>query len=579
MKNISLLLRQLFHKPNKQFSHRLRVSLLRHFSEENKHIEGKMYFLVSEKPEEQFKHDLRAALLQKMSMKKKSQWKKTFSSFRTKAALSFATVLLFSVALFGLSSTGVASGTTSLSSFSGKVFIGKQSVLEDGEALVSGETITTKENSFATLSFFEDSLVRMDENTEITITNLTPHTLRADLGEVKITLQKGRIWVRSASANEQYSHFIVSQGWYETVLDFGGAAEIFAQKQELVVSVWDRIVRIVPPVGEEFVLSQNEKFTHSFLSEKRENILPETKKDQWTLYNLQEDYAFFHSFVLQKIKQQAEQNKSTIAKIKEVFTGESKEQELENFFFDTLALIADGQAKDTLSFLHDFEEKVRSFAKKEPEKAEAFLSSTEKSLTFVLPDSPFFPVKERVSVLKSEISKTLLAAEKSRTERLWQASALASAGHTIVAKSIVQESTDFHAQNTEKMTPEILGERESQMVALAQIEEQEELSDFAEDAQEELIEKTKTALVRPGFPHTSVNKNNTKKAQEIIRKVKKYKSITGQHNTLLAQLHTIKNTAENISLVIEIKNRLPDNLQGEAQRKILDILAAERKKH
>lgn len=575
MEKITALLRHMFSPPRPEFSRRLKKTLLKKFSGNQKILEGQLYFLLPQVPKTTFEKQLRKRLLSSVPRKKRVFSSHIFSSFRAPALLLAPIFLFFTFAAIGFFPTGSASGKTILSSFSGDVEVNGARVTEKNTPLSPSYIIATRAQSSAVLSFFEDSLVRMDEHTSIRLDTLAPHPLRPDLGEVELTLLSGRIWVKNASSDERYSRFLVNNEKYRVVLDFGGAVEISANKQEYIVRVWDKIARVID--GErEILLAQGEEYFASFFIKKRRDIAEHYAQDDlWVAYNLQEDAMLANSFLFQKIEAQNAATQSALEKIKSVFSGTDADmQEIEDFFFDTLSLLAHGKSTDTTTFIRDFRKKVLDFSRISPQKTEAFLVSAEKSLSFVPPRSPLFSIREQITHLREEIAQSVIAREKVRTQQLWNARLLARAGHTDAAQHIIQRniSTDTDTSS------EVLEERELQMVALGEMEKDDALEDIAENAQTLLVQKTQKTLTRPGFP-TRSQMNTRRKAEEVIRIVKKYTSETGQRNTLIARLRAIPNTTENLALVLEIKKRLPEHLRNIAKRKILDILAAERKKH
>lgn len=559
----------------------MKEGLMQKFSRSESYIEGELFFLVPEKPRQEFVTDLKASLLAEMPQKKR-----TWSSRKAKYSVGiFGSIMatsfvLFGTLLFGVSPQGKASNATLISGLFGQVFVEENHVATPGMSLEEGALLESGPHSGVTVRFFEDSLLRMDENTKLTITKLKTHPIRNDLGEVHVQLESGRIWVRNFSPHDQHSKFIVLAQDHTVTLDIGGAADISFQKQEFMVRVWERMLRIASILDEdERLLSEGEKFATKLTTEKHNNLTPEDSEELWVRFNKQEDTSVQSMFIENKITKDQEYTATGLEKLRSAFISpfsESKDeslQEVEELFFEALSEIT--KQKDPMNahwVLFTFEEKLKGLHKNHPEEADAFLVSAEKTLSSILPSSPLFSIQQRISVLRAEYEEqNTLVKEKQRTQRLWQASRLADAGHVALAQAIVAESTNIETYEEETLV-EVLDEREKQIAALSTIPQE----NIIEEAEEILLKNT-SALVRPGFPQKT-EKDTEEKAHEVIRKVKQYESDIGKKNTLRAHLNKIENNIENVSLVVEIKNRLPEELQEEAQRKILDIVSEEKRK-
>jgi hypothetical protein len=576
--------------PRSSFSQHLRKKLMHHFFRDDYFFVRFLCHLKSISPKENFRNVLRNELLSAYSPQTShvphiSLLWRFFRAILLSGASAFVLILIFSPS-FQQSS---ASNNTIITAFFGEVSLVEKNIsskLHTPKTPVSEDTeIRTGKYSGATVRFFEDSVLRMDENTKISVEVLTPNPLQGDIGSVSVSLHSGRIWVKTFSADEHFSHFLVQLPQNSVTLSSEGSLDASVINTNEEIRSWKRFVRVQDMNKEEYILLEGNMFSQNGERRSIRSLSPRDFETDWVLENKAEDEILNAFFVEEKIQQKREKNLGALQKVKKTFvspfsnTTNEEVLELENIFFESLSLISyqtNTNIKDML--LKNFEKESKRLFKTRPEEVLAFLASAEKILSSALPDSPLFTMKETVETLQIEFAKEsdrTLVVEKQRTKRLWEANQLASTGQMQLAEKIVREhSEDLHVE-PEKV-PEILTERQEQIIALEQIGTESQLTGIAEEAEKKLIQNV-SSIVRPGFP-TGTQQKPQEKAYEIIRRVKKYGSDRGRENTLRIQLEDIDNTIKNIPVLLELKKRLPETLHEKVDQKILIILSDARKK-
>ncbi len=549
--------RLLLPSPRKEFSESLRKKILLSCESEN---------LLSEfplpHPCPEFTRMLRAKLLlstrapsslhifSRFSPKKIVRFSRTFSGIAVAILLFFGTLPAF------FSSSTLATEGTRLSDFQGEVIIvrdgGAETVATNDIFLGSGAIIETKEDSFAEIRFFEDSVLRLDQNTRVKIELLTPHRARSDLGHIQVFLESGRAWVRSFSTETDFSEFSLRINGAAILSKNGAAIEAITDSSERTFLVHDRSARLFAN-GTEYFLPAGK----SWSSDSEMTISSFSESDEWAQHNLAADRVLAEALIQEKIVAQKE---GFLASLRDIFVFQT---ETEKMFFEIVSSSFDH--RDISEYFVKFSKRVRDDFAKNPESTRAFLAAAQKNLVGILPDSPLFSLKTQMENLGNDLENipAAVAAESKKTTRLWEARDLAAQGKTELAAEIVSETVSEEIPNPLPGI-EILEEKTEQIAAIAEIPETQAEED-----------KIIAELPRLGLQGLSRPKGDpVKTAQDIVRRVKIYESESGQENTLRFHLKEVSDLAT----LVEIRRRLPENLAEIVNEKIFVVLNLETKK-
>lgn len=544
--------------PKKSFSKELRRSLLVEAQSESFF----RFFLPRPRPE--FSSSLRKKLLLSGFSRSPRAFsssrfsKKIFSGYSRVFSGILATTLLFfwGVPLFFASPIRATEGTR-ISDFQGSVRLlrdgGEETVVTNDIFLNAGTTLETKDNSFAEVRFFEDSILRLDSNTRIKIELLAPHYARSDLGHIQVSLESGRAWVRSFSAETDFSEFSLRIEGAAILSKNGAAIEAMTSSFESSFLVHDRSARLFSggteyflPAGQSWISLQSGSKIASF-----------SESDEWAEQNLRADRVIVQALLQEKM---AAQKESFLKTLTEFF---GPPTETEEVFFDLVSQSFD--EKDISENFERFSVRIHDDFSKNPEATLAFLAAAEKNFAGVLPDSPLFVLKTKMEILSDKIGNVpdAVAAESKKTTRLWEARDLATLGKADLAAEIVSETVSEEVFN-ENPSPSVLEEKTEQIAAISEIPET--------NADEEKIIAELPHLALRGL--NKPKSDPIQSAQEIVRRVKIYESEAGQENTLRAHL----NEVSDLATLSEIRRRVPENLVSTVNERIFVILDLERKK-
>ncbi len=170
-----------------------------------------------------------------------------FRYFRT----VFAGVLLFvftisSVFLFPLNiPVTQAARSTYFEEVSGQVLIlrsGKFLPATVNFALQEGDVILTKDNSFASVRFFDDSVSRLSSNTQIALKRLSSEPFNPVATQIELLLQSGRSWFRVLNLVDEKSLFTVQTSQVAASVSKRAAFDLRVRPYENYLSVFDNIV-------------------------------------------------------------------------------------------------------------------------------------------------------------------------------------------------------------------------------------------------------------------------------------------------------------------------------------------------
>ncbi len=517
--------------------------------------------------------------------------KVAFRALRGVASVTAAFAVIVSGLFFSASLPTQASDDTFITEFYGDV----QMVRDDRMQRVSGENlilsrgsvVSTKENSGATIRFFEDTVMRLDENTIMRVESLEPHEARSDLGFAAVTLVKGRAWVRTYSVNEEFSRFVVRYVNGAMILDSGGAADIEVSSATMRANVWHRTASFVRPENQILVSEGSQYVWRSALNSEAIGPIDDTKgQTAWVQQNLVADKEIENTFIANKIERREQELVERMGAMQSSFRlpfGDSEPQELtdlEDIFFIALQELFFSPEGESAS-LNAFVDKTREIFPEYRDEVIAFMASAQKTLANVLPDSPLYSMKEAIDTLQEEFlneQERIVAREKRKTERLWEAKTLANTGNVALAEEIVRqaEQDESGEEVPEEFAAVVLEEKQEQIAAIGRLE-QEGVSSQATENLETSIMNESSELLRPGFDFGSKT-DHREEAFEIVSSIKIYENEVGQRNTLRIKLRQISNTAESLQLLTELKKRLPENLQGEVNDKVFSILNDERKR-
>lgn len=554
-------------KTEKKFKEDLKKSL----------IEDEDYFMNyqfselrdSISPRELFKQKLKSKLI--LKHKRKSR----IYSFALKSIALTSLAFLFFLIISTKSPETIAFRETNIDSFYGNVRVTQENqnykINHENFGIVNNARITTENNSYATISFFEDSVIRIEENTSIEIKSLKPSDIAQDIGRVVIKINHGKIWVKSSAVDSYSSNFNVFTKDINLILAPNASVDISVKNNNFEqVRVWDENIKIVTNKDEISVFNGDKINKDNII---RKIDFNEYQTD-WVQDNIKKDQYFINKFFGSYFEKQL--------KISNVFESinfdKEKPEEIVkkingNYFF-IMNEIINQESYNVNTLIVNFYEDFINFDKKYHKEALLTLTSIEKKFQYFYLEHDLNKIDKVLFDIRNDIEKNneIVKQEKILTKKIERVKILAKQGNKKRAekelKTIAEtKKNDKVKTKNKKDVEKILRERKKQLLDLKNIEN----LGMQKDTVQKVVEKTEEdtyVLTRPGFP----NKNNKITSKKIIDNVNVYSSAKGKRNTLVNMLKNVDDKKENIGMLIEIKGEIPEEFKHLIDRKIMNIM-------
>lgn len=551
-------------------------------------------------PSAKLKYSFLSSLLNKEDERDKGFWGwiKFHKILATVSAFILFMVFTFSIYVFPIS----AEEKTYISSISGIVEIGKIDndefkIAHNEIILDSGSKIRTGENSNTEIIFFEDSIIRLDSNTEIEIQKLLPNAFFGQIGDVVVNLNFGKIWVKSFGTNKEYSAFEVHSG---DIVVFPQKATFDLHRDGNLNSlkVFERSVKVS-------YRGVRNRETLTLISEKQVSInlrgmgeiidiLPEYKVSSWVVDNLQKDKIHIDNFIKEKTESISNtENFSDFVISLKPDSADKFFNKAENSFRSALRNIVKNNndlAKEELKNFTENLKKAIDMDSRIKNRIGIFVENENKYLQFITPENNLYIAKQSLQEAKELIADNIrIVKEENAIEKLWETKKLVNSQNQANRKLAVnhletfvshQESEEFSESSTDpEMRAELLDKKSEELQIISKLSEKVDMNNETVDKVEEkvisdVIEFSKSEIVRPGFPGSF--KHET--IEDYLDKIKIYKTAQGQENMMREILRKVDNNADNLMMLRELKEQSPQNVKSMVTDKMLEIIRAEKQK-
>ncbi|MBI2638873.1 FecR domain-containing protein [Candidatus Peregrinibacteria bacterium] len=313
-----------------------------------------------------------------------------------------------------------ASFVTSLGEINGDVTVmrGEQVILGAPNFLLkSDDVVRTGANSKAVIRFLDQSVSRLDENTEVKISKLFMNPANKTETVVELVLHRGRLWSRVINLINNFSRFQVKakntvavakkKAAFDVSVTAKGKAKVSAvqNKVDLVVATDKKIIETTLVKG----FTAEVKTDTPLAPQIRQELQPADQKDQWVAENLAADKQY-----IETVKQE---NQTQINSQVQVLPGSPFYGMKELSEGTKIALTLDDFARRKKVFLaaqEKFAEAQVLLTKGETEKArvllDAFKVQVQNLLQWILDHEADDPVQ--ILTLKTQITEALSAYEK-----------------------------------------------------------------------------------------------------------------------------------------------------------------------
>lgn len=354
-----------------------------------------------------------------------------------------------------------ASYLTALEEITGSVVVvreGKSFPGKSGLLLKVDDVIKTGQASKAVIRFLDQSVSRLDENTEMKISKLFVNPFNKTETIVEVILNRGRLWARVVNLIDNFSHFQVKarntvavakkKAAFDVSIVQNGRATISAihNRVDIVVATDKKVIETTLVKG----FTAEMKTDNPTAPQIRPERIPEAG-DSWMATNLAEDKAYMDTVKQENEEQFAHQvtvlpgnlfyamkELSEGTKIAFTLNELSKQKKIifanQEKLAEAQVLLNRGQTEAAENLLSGFQSqtqavmaRVKELETSSPAQAAAIrtqvkevLDTYEKNLALMLPTDPLYRMKEAIARTKVAVASGVGVAEKTQ-ELLTQA--------------------------------------------------------------------------------------------------------------------------------------------------------------
>ncbi len=329
---------------------------------------------------------------------------------------------------------------------------------ESGFILRANDVISTGQNSKAVIRFLDQSLSRLDEDTEVRISRLFINPFNTTETFVELVLQRGRLWSRVINLVDNLSRFQVKtthtlavakkKAAFNVAISDEGKAKVSAvqNKVDIVMEIDQKTVETTLVKGFSAEVKTDESIPSQLVLEKK----TATQQDQkWIDENLEKDQAY-----IEEIKQEVSQNVSelSLTPFAKFDINQKKLADavflIERGYTDKAKVLIDEaivQFKIIIEWLKDYEieHPVEALALKT--QITEFLNGYKKNFALFLPRDPLYIMKATVDelhiLLATDSSQVTREKLSQAEDKLLEAHDLVTQGDVTTAKEQVEGYT------------------------------------------------------------------------------------------------------------------------------------------
>lgn len=490
------------------------------------------------------------------------------------------------------------------------------------QAMRIGDKIKTDYDDVIEILFFDNSVTRLDYNTEITITGFYK---QENSEEVALELSQGRVWNKVIKTFADVSDFSIKT--HNSLISAQNATFDVAVEtnQPIKIMVVDHLIDVKILGSEAENVVAKTKVTEGYAVEvqvsdqktvaQTAQIKPveeEQTEDIWFTENIEKDKAH-----LKNLQEKHETNiiasagilptsplysmKKTLQGAKGMIQNADNEQksrfeQMQQAFQEAAVLKTKSEDEKSKIALGEFKNLFLEASREENLKTEliTLLAKLEDDYIAVVPNSDLYEFKEVLQNLQIQITdQPEMLSNKLKTGKLFEAQDLIENGSLELATALLAslnnenevalENTQTGAQIIDKKLLVLQKTEELQILQSLkdQIREQDvaELAGVLDAIHQNTMQEI--ALLNPEPKKTlaiakkiiTVDKEEEEKStfEEFMSKLNIYKSERGKLNQLQVLLNKMPNHKKNIPVLVEIRKQLPLEQQHLVTQKILEI--------
>ena len=505
--------------------------------------------------------------------------------------------------------------------------------------LAAGDIIRLKEDANATIHFFDDTELRLSENSTLLLSQLAVSPGYSRQGIIEVSLHQGKAWVQTLNVDDDYAEFVLStrDSIFKTL---NASFDVQSQLNEpTTIRVFENNVGLtmLNPLTRELVTSLKAKedqkvvMSLALVAAKITNINSHDLTDDWVQGNLKKDNDHLSDLrqrdmevlrrgagtlpgeILYPVKQAIERLKLAITGKEHLTDAQIKVANIR--LNEAMVLLENGERQKAWEAVMEYQSIVRKLAEESEgdEVARKIVSNGlvvnhKKVLVASLPAViPVNMIKETLNNTEELLVTEPIDKERIRLEnsvnRLKDVASLVEAGdfisakealinHKLVVTSILDEATQLE-DNTEKqiVLNSILDLRKEELVLVDLITSNLANNDSADLQLIAMIESTNAetkaemektiAFIKPLMPNVTEAYQEPlsaieRKAQDFADKINIYKSWTGQKNQVSRLVKEQSDSVKNVEFMMEVRDKLDGRARDLINVEILKIQREER---
>jgi len=345
----------------------------------------------------------------------------------------------------------------------------------DGMELLEGDEVKTSENSFASITFLDDSVLRMAGNTGLNINTLYEGLDNNEETYVEVEVVTGSVWSRVLNLFGEDSAFVVKVGDFLAKAQ-KAAFNVTKDEVETALEVYHHMLDIETSTEETKVKSGEKVVSDSVSKPRVTKMEGGLVQDQWVQDNLEDDKVYVAKVNEKKKEDREDIAQSGLHPFKSLKTGVQKlitfddisQQKLEfqavqRDFVEVEVALESGEmtAEEVKGVLDSFVEEVDRFKmlvanvreNGDDEYADELklyldteLVKYKKDLASILPDSPLYAAKEVVMVAEVAAAEDgmeeVIVKSSQAVEKVSEAADLTEAGEDELAAEAIENSAE-----------------------------------------------------------------------------------------------------------------------------------------
>jgi hypothetical protein len=517
--------------------------------------------------------------------------------FFWKKIVSFSLVLVLVFTFFYPFRNIEAIAENQIIDFQGEVF--KKSLGEEWkkinslEKILLGDKLKTKANSSLEIQILDNSIIRMDEETELSFSFIILNNFK---NSPLINLKKGKIWSNILPQKDKTPFFVDTK--FSRINTKYGVFDVEIDKKTRIRALQNNI-NIKSYLNKKNYDLLLEAGYETFIDKNKEVFLPleNLEKDKWVSFNQEKDKKFFE----EKQKEEELELRENLGTLpNNAFY--PVVNVLNKISLDDFEKIKKDLSYVKVLFLEDQEKALDLFKKtvkelKELKKEEKYKKTVKEFLEEeklfwlkIFPNDKIFPLEEHFKKMFISLSenqeKEVLRQKQESLKELKNVSLQVNPEKEILVSSLEtfiknkkEEKIDLNKEK--KDLRKDLEIQNKELKIITDIEKKEIDKDLKEKTvkiKQDLINSIQ-AIVQKIEPKTKIGLPKNKKQTEwitdqvkiMVNKINNFDTKRSKENTLYWILNDIENKKENISFLYILKESLPTEMKLTVSKKILDI--------